>query len=133
MTVICYKTASGEQLWETSPGSAEVSLATWTAAHPDCQLLYQFQPDTSLAGLDTAQQEHFKRVCGWYGLTELDWNAPLLFADGTRGNIRGIEPRRRKYVVRVWRPDKQGYILYTLNSVKHAMENARRSYIPVTT
>lgn len=126
MTIICYRTKRGEHRWDEVPGSAEVSLETWASTHPDCEVIYQFKPTDTLTGENDENRHRFNRYCNLYGLTEFDFDAPLLFEDGTKGRIRGVELRRRKYVIRVWRPDKQKYLLYTAASVKWAMENARK-------
>lgn len=108
--VICW-TENGESKWERLCGKAEQAADEWQKRHPGLKAQHQFLENDDLLNEATQQRALFERNCGRFGLSPTDFNEPIKFADGTTGIIRGYEPGRRKYVIRVWASAQQRFIL----------------------
>lgn len=124
MTVICYETQAGGPAFTAFPGTAEAAMERFRAQNPGAVVRYQFRAEDNLSGFTEDDRALFAAQCGRHGLSPDDLGREIFFQDGTRGFIRGIQPGRRKYNVRVWNCDRQAI---TLVSDRYAQQMAAAS------
>lgn len=122
MTIICYYDQDGKAAWKGIPGSVETALAAWRAEQPSIQPTFVFKTTDNVSADDGDARIAFEAACGRYGLEPSDFDRPILMENDRRGYIRGFQPKRRKYVVKIWDCSKQDYVLATPEYTLRAAE-----------
>lgn len=122
MTIICWNDSkTNQQCWETVTGSAEVAMSTWQNAHPNEKPIHHFLIQSDLLDNENVNRMAFEAGCRRHGLEPSDYGRWLLMPDNSRAIIKGLQPGRRKYVVRLWNCRKQDYTLCTPGFAKACM------------